>query len=125
MAFTLQAASAADCRGSEDILAVTDWSAKQDELGLGLTIFLTVKNNSEASYLLIDGTTEFIDVLGSKIGRWELPRDVNLTPGKQSILEFSTFMSGARLLKASKQNVVATVCINAAITDTGAKVEFP
>lgn len=108
--------------GNDKILTVENWSYVDQDFGAKL--MLSIKNNSDDSYRLINATLEMKDVLGKKILYAEMPPDVPSPAGDVVDVSLSLIISGQRLETVSASDVVSAVCMTSAVTSDGRKLTF-
>lgn len=114
--------------GSWEAFSIVGWSVEaEDSFGYpSAAIAVTLKNEMETGFRLVDGIIQFADALGGSLGAIEIPR----TTGAAASAEFEvsgtyTNRTLATLAEIHPDDVIITACVRGAISDAGEVIEHP
>ncbi len=124
-------ASAADChKGSPEVLAASEWSARVVEVGFleGVALSVTLENISSHDIRMIEGRIFFEDVLGRSIANVKIDEDARLSVS-ESFTQSGRYqtLGGTditRLATAERADIVVSVCVEALVTTAGQVMRF-
>lgn len=113
---------------NEEILTVTEWEVAETEgflsssfIGLGITHL----NNSDRTIRMVQGRTEFHDILDRRIASVPMAEDELRRPGEQTLQVTVAGRPGSdRLETASPDDIVVSTCVNAVVYDDGTVERF-
>ena len=118
------AAVASSCNGTQEILTVETWSYAPGEIGSSI-LTLSIMNNSDDIYRLINGHLTMVDVLDREVFEKDIPPDVNLAANSVSeVLITRLYIHSERLSNVNQDDVISTICLQAAVTSNGKKIVF-
>ena len=124
-------ASAADChKGSPEVLAVSEWSARVVEVGFseGVALSVTLENISSYDMRMIEGRIFFEDVLGRGITNVKIDDDARISANGSFTQSgrYQTFGGTdiTRLATAERADIVVKVCVEALVTTDGQVMRF-
>lgn len=121
-------ALAQSCSGSSNALSVVQWSAKEaSSSGLRATDFsVTLRNEMEHDFRLIDATIRLSDALGGSLGSIGVERTTTAGSG-DTFVEAGTY-SGTSLFTITRMHpddVRITTCTRAIVTSDGEAITAP
>lgn len=112
------------CRGSADLLTVSEWSIEPiDERANKLVV--TTTSHMEKGTRMIDASVGFIDALGGHVGSYTMDRDAKIGSGGtyEQTGRWGQF-TFERLLDLLPEDVSPYVCVRSVLYDDGTVERF-
>jgi hypothetical protein len=114
--------------GSTEAFSIVEWTVEAgDNLGYpSAEISVTLKNEMETGFRMVDGQVQFGDALGGSIGAIEIPRTTGAAASEQfEVAGVYTSRSLPTISEMHPDDVIVTACVVGAISDAGDVIEHP